>query len=282
MMTPGFAKSRAELPWLPYPEKDRVIINAHNLDGGSSYDTDAAAYIAAVEAADGASLATKYADAINDFVVGAKADGIWSSLAAACFLAGPATLAGALVPLVGTAPTNVNFASGDHNQATGLVGNGSSKYLDSNRASNADGQNDVHHAVWVSAAPTATSQFIGVGAATGGATHIVSSFAVSGLVVRCRTSSSSEQVGSQHNTTGLKGINRSSSTGFNARSGGSNTNYTVASQTPVSTKTLVFARDNAGTINTWTNARLGWYSIGPAIDLALLDARLTTYMAAIA
>lgn len=30
MMTPGFAKSRQELPWLPYPEKDKVIINSHN------------------------------------------------------------------------------------------------------------------------------------------------------------------------------------------------------------------------------------------------------------
>lgn len=29
-MTPGFAKSRKELFWLPYPEPDRVIINAHN------------------------------------------------------------------------------------------------------------------------------------------------------------------------------------------------------------------------------------------------------------
>ena len=29
-MTPGFAKPRSELPWLPYESKDRVIINAHN------------------------------------------------------------------------------------------------------------------------------------------------------------------------------------------------------------------------------------------------------------
>jgi hypothetical protein len=29
-MTPGFAKPRSELPWLPYEEQDRVIINAHN------------------------------------------------------------------------------------------------------------------------------------------------------------------------------------------------------------------------------------------------------------
>lgn len=29
-MTPGFAKSRAQLPWLPYGKCNRVIINAHN------------------------------------------------------------------------------------------------------------------------------------------------------------------------------------------------------------------------------------------------------------
>lgn len=32
MMTPGFAKSRQELFWLPYPEPDRVIINSHNFE----------------------------------------------------------------------------------------------------------------------------------------------------------------------------------------------------------------------------------------------------------
>jgi hypothetical protein len=29
-VTPGYAKPRSELPWLPYEEHDRVIINAHN------------------------------------------------------------------------------------------------------------------------------------------------------------------------------------------------------------------------------------------------------------
>ena len=29
-MTPGYAKPRSELPWLPYESLDRVIINAHN------------------------------------------------------------------------------------------------------------------------------------------------------------------------------------------------------------------------------------------------------------
>jgi hypothetical protein len=30
VVTPGFAKPRSELPWLPFGEQDRVIINAHN------------------------------------------------------------------------------------------------------------------------------------------------------------------------------------------------------------------------------------------------------------
>ncbi len=32
-MTPGFARPRSELPWLPYEEHDRVIINAHRFGG---------------------------------------------------------------------------------------------------------------------------------------------------------------------------------------------------------------------------------------------------------
>ncbi len=31
-MTPGFAKPRSELPWLPYESLDRVIINSHNFN----------------------------------------------------------------------------------------------------------------------------------------------------------------------------------------------------------------------------------------------------------
>lgn len=33
IVTPGFAKPRSELPWLPYESEDRVIINAHNFGG---------------------------------------------------------------------------------------------------------------------------------------------------------------------------------------------------------------------------------------------------------
>jgi hypothetical protein len=47
-MTPGFAKTRQELPWLYYPEADRVIINAHNFGGGIAYGWETPLSIAAV------------------------------------------------------------------------------------------------------------------------------------------------------------------------------------------------------------------------------------------
>ena len=72
-------------------------------------DSDAAAYITAVETADGQALEEKVKIAIDNFVLGCKADGIWSAIKASCILAGARTTNGALVPLVGTAPTLNNF-----------------------------------------------------------------------------------------------------------------------------------------------------------------------------
>jgi hypothetical protein len=99
----------------------------------ATFDADAAAYLRAVEAADGQALETPVKRAVDDFFRGTKADGTFSALKAACILCGARTLAGALVPLAGAAPTNNNFVDADYNRETGLVGNGSTKYLDSGR-----------------------------------------------------------------------------------------------------------------------------------------------------
>ena len=120
----------------------------------SSYD-DTTSYIAAVEAADGQALEDSIKTAYTDFIVGCKADGIWNAIKASCILAGARTLNGALVPLVGTAPTNFNFVSGDYIRKTGLRGNGTTKYLNSNRSNNSDPQNNTHLSVNVTLAPTA-------------------------------------------------------------------------------------------------------------------------------
>jgi hypothetical protein len=242
-------------------------------------DSDAAAYIAAVETADGQALQYPVKLAIDAFVVGCKADGIWTAIKAACFLAGPATLAGALVPLVGSAPTNVNFVSGDYSQATGLVGNGSTKYLNANRNNNADPQNNVHQSVWVSTASANGVIVSHIGAGGGvdaGATHIVSDRTVSDWVAfRNRSVTFFSTTGG--NSTGFIGHTRAASGSYTTRVSGANTARTNTSGTAFAGNSFVFAR-NTGSPNLYSSARLAWYSIGESLNLALLDARLTTYM----
>ena len=240
-------------------------------------DPDAQTYIAAVEAADGQAIEGDVALAINDFVVGCKLDGIWDAIKASCILAGARTLAGALVPLVGTAPTNFNFVSGDYDRETGLKGNSSTKYLDSNRNNNADPQNNQHLSVFVSENATGTN------------THRYISgrgyFDAYGASLIGKTSNNSEFY-SQFDLSGYSsfalfspgtftGISRSSSPSFSYRLNGTTNVNAVASYTPANINIHLF-RNPGGDFQ--SDARLSFYSIGESLDLALLDNRVSTLM----
>lgn len=243
---------------------------AATISGGGGYDPDAQAYITAVEAADGQALETAVKDAINVFVVGCKADGIWNAIKASCILAGARTLNGALVPLKGTAPTNNNFVSGDYDRKTGLVGNGSTKYLGSNRSLNADPQDSIHITAYATVYPAVTTYMMGAGAASSGAVamgYFGSSFA------RCR-SSTADLFGS--NTAGFIGVSRSTSTNYDLRVGQSTASFARASETSPALNHSIFGTDtNTGSRFT---GRLSFYSIGESLDLALLDTRVSTLM----
>jgi hypothetical protein len=243
-------------------------------------DPDAADYIARVEAADGSELEFAVRDAFNDFVLGCKADGIWTAIKASCILAGARTLNGALVPLMGTAPTNVNFVSADYDRKTGLVGDGSSKYLNSNRANNADPQNSNHNAVYVSTAEVSGTFgiYLGAGDIANGSNNLGRASSPStDMLFRSRvTGTAPSLVSSAGGATGFVGMSRASSSSFTGRVNGANQAFTNASSTPVSNNVLVFKRESAGT----TTARLAFYSIGESLDLALLDTRVTTLMTA--
>jgi len=247
-----------------------------------NYDPDATTYIAAVEAADGQSLESGVKTAINDFIVGCKADGNWSALKASCILAGARTLAGALVPLVGTAPTNFSFVSADYNRKTGLVGNGSTKYLDSNRANNADPQNSQHFGVYFSNQGTsAFGIWIGVfHSPEFGSSYFYRNTNSQVLHVSRRSST-------EINTSVLipdnsyMGVSRAAAGSYSFRMSSTTYSYTMASSAPAADSLHVF-RLNRATNNLYMNARIAFYSIGEAVDLALLDTRLTTLMSALA
>jgi hypothetical protein len=244
-----------------------------------TYDEDAGNYIQAVETADTQALEPATRKAINNFVIGCKQDGIWTAIKASCILSGARTLAGALVPIAGTAPTSLNFVDGDYNRKTGLVGDGSTKYLNSNRNNNADPQNNQHLSVYINTAGTSAINegYIGCGLANNGASHIFRSPTNNGIASRSRNGSPGPFFGSA-NDIGLIGISRSAAGSYIQRNKLVDNTVSLSSQTPLDQSIVVFGRNQVAQ----TNARIAFYSIGESLDLARLDARVTDLINAFA
>ena len=245
-------------------EPTRIVLRR----GWQPMDPDAAAYITAVETADGQALEEKTKIAIDNFVLGCKADGIWPAIKASCILAGARTLTGALIPLVGTVPTNFNFVAGDYNRKTGLVGNGSTKYLDSNRTNYDDPATNSHSSVFVSSATLGVTQFF-----MGASPEIA--IVVPNLTMNRLTG----RVAIGPPTVNFIGSSKTNSSGFTARLNNTSTFYSASATSPGTSNILLFA-GSPGLIN--SNARIAFYSIGESLDLALLDARVTDLINAFA
>jgi hypothetical protein len=187
-----------------------------------------------------------------------------------------------LVPLVGTAPTNSNFVSGDYNRKTGLKGNASTKKLNANRADNADPQNSKHLSVYQTeseirnltsniaktaiAAPTATTS---------------SELLTFNNGRRFRANSAAASATDTVSSLYFWGVSRSGAAAQAMRFNGANTNSTLASATPSTAAIGVFSRGGV-TISSPTDARISFYSIGESIDLAALDTRVSNLMTALA
>ena len=240
----------------------------------TGFDRDALAYIRAVEAADGAYLETSVKIAINNLVAGLKADGLWDAIGSSCLLCGPRTLAGALVPLRGDAPTAYGFVDGDYSRTDGITGDGTS-YLDSNRAGNSDPQNDSHAAFYITTQATVGSEFLSNRDTDVTAGYISVGTNLTDFFFRFK-STGFGTVSGMH--TGFVGMSRSLAASFTARCSGSNSTISNTSGSVSSNSVLVFDRQNTSAA---TDATLAFYSIGTAINLAKLDTRTSSYVTAI-
>jgi hypothetical protein len=261
-------------------------------------DPDAAAYIAAVQTADGQALEAGIIAAYDAFVRGCKADTFsivsgdvvagstfrnWDRIKASCILAGARTLSGALVPLVGAAPTNNNFVSGDYVRATGLKGDGSTKFLNSNRNNNADPQNNQSMGVYITQQGDITSSvaFFGAGGGANGATQVNRNVSLDFYQPRSRSNTNENQTLGEI-WAGTNGISRSKESGYSIRRGAQTTLFSKTSQPPYNGNIGIFARESSGSFGLNTDDRFAFYHIGEALDLAALDARLATLTAALA
>lgn len=232
----------------------------------AAFDPDAQAYITAVETADGQALEAGVRTAINNFVVGCKADGIWNAIKASCILAGARTLNGALQPLVGTAPTNFNFVAGDYNRKTGLVGDVVSKYLNANRRTGDQGQDNVHLSAFLSTVPGNDGTVIGGGSAPG--LHI----APAGGTFRARCNTLLLTTGTTLTANKLTGVSRNNSSSYTRLQNNAVSTVVGASEFFSSGVMAIFGRAAGQFL--WPG-RIAFYSIGESLDLALLDARVT-------
>jgi len=263
-------------PTAPFPDlspSGRITIEDNSLD------VDARQYIINVEEQDGQSLEIGVRTAINDFVVGCKSDGIWDAIKASCILAGARTLDGALVPLVGGAPTKNGTEGGwNYNRETGLQGNGTDNYLDSNRANNADPPDSAHVSVRVSS--QGSGAFIVSGDSVSQGRNAIDD---TGFTARfsCRSFATYSQPGTRIFANTLAAVSRSTDSSFVVRTNNSTITQNTSSNTPDSFNTLIFARRNSGVIDNFGNPRLAFYSIGESLDLAALDTRVSNLITAI-
>jgi hypothetical protein len=240
-------------------------------------DPDAMTYLAAVEAADGQALEPATRLAVNAFIKGCKADGIWPAIKASCILSGARTLAGALVPLVGAAPTNFSFVSGDYNRKTGLVGDAATKYLQTGWSPTAANQNNMHLAAYASTINTTASNQHLIGAANpselwfnglGGATF---------FAFRGNDNAGGQNIGT--NAAGLYAWSRADAANVTLRYPSTSVTQSRASTSVSTSAVTVFARTGGTAAGAH---RLAFFTAGESLNLAALDARVTALINAFA
>jgi hypothetical protein len=245
------------------------------------FDPDALAYFSRITAA-GSSITDGNKLAVDAFIKGCKTDGVWSAIKASCLLAGPDTLDGALVPLAGAAPTNVGFLDADYNRTTGIQGGAEKKWLNSNRVNSADLQNDCSLALWITTVPTFT-----YGVAVASATNVNGTAArnlfVGSVLYSAMCNNGSSNANTTHSTTpkstGFLGISRNDPEFHLFRTAGVTDTVNKASNGLSAGGIRIFGQGNNS--NIWSDAGISFYSIGAHLDLALLDARLATYMSSL-
>ena len=253
-------------------------------------DPDAIDYLNRVAAADGgASVEVGIAQAIDAFVRGCKADSAgyagdptrsnWDAMQASCIMCGARTLSGALVPLKGTAPTPYNFASGDYSRSgatPGLKGNGIGKYLDTNYSDGSVGRDDIHMATYISSFPTVSNtRYMGTSVTASGTQlqHFSSKHFVYNRSLGAYTDTGTRSLG-------FLATSRQTNASYDIRQGGSTSIAALASAAVGGQNVFVFAYNGSGPLN-YSDARLAFYSVGSALDLAAMDTRVTNMVTAI-
>jgi hypothetical protein len=265
-------------------DRERAWDNLGLNIGANLTAPESTAYIEAVETADAAFLEEEVKAAIHAFVVGCKIDGIWPAIKASCILAGARTLNGALVPLVGAAPTNVSglLVSGDYNRKSGIKGDGIGKSLSTGYIVPENKTNDSHVVIYETERSTTTDGFLfGMGRVFGQSGNIGAQGPLTTNAVRVTLCSATSSSVSSYNTIsgpitiGAARNNSASHEYIVGTNSGTTTDNSSFNSSPIH----VFSRTSA---LGFSSPRVAFYSAGDYLSLSQLDLRLAALHTAFA
>jgi hypothetical protein len=135
--------------------------------------------------------------------------------------------------------------------------------------------------VSVAASSGTFPQYMGAGDTASGTNNLGVGISGGFFYVRNRNGTS-DTIAAAASATGFAGTNRASSANYLLRLNGVNATFTRSSQVPVNNTIRIFAGVNdVGAPGFYSNGRLNFYSIGSALDLAILDARISALSTAI-
>jgi hypothetical protein len=204
-----------------------------------------------------------------------------SIIKASPIMAGARTLPGALVPVVGTAPTNVGnlFVPSDYNRKTGLsAASGTTKRLNSNRNNNADPQNNKHIGAFITAiTSTGTAGVMGTTTVASGGSWLTRNSDNTTSSQRANSAASYAYTNAFPISSKLLGVSRSASNSQSHIAAGGVQPSTPVSASPTNENILVFSA-----LGLFCRFRIAFYSIGEHVDLGLLDTRVETLISAYA
>ena len=258
-------------------------------------DSDAAAWMDAVETADNAELEHDVVVAVNKFVTNLKLEGLWHNIRGCGILAGARTLNGALTPLKGPAVTNNGFVTADYDRELGLQGTHSStKYIDTNVDHIDEEGGNQHMSVY-----TSNLQADGYGIMMGADYYQFSGTPPTGPSAIDRSPSSYwtyRPGGAQYQPTNSPdgpglfgwncfGTNQGDHEHIASSTLGGVGNPTIFGSTPVAkvnSNYWIFDGNNNTNATSRYSGKISWWSFGSSLDLVKLDTHVSTLFAELA
>ena len=274
-MALSLGSSLATKVYLGATEINLAYFGATQVYSSAAFSAEAQNYFSRLDAA-GDTTYVDYKQPLANYIDGLVALGgaYWNNMVSACSFVGVG-IQGITVPLRSgmTVPTNNNFVAADLDQLTGLVGDGSTKWMHTNTIDSDVLQDDASLSCWVSDIGTqTTARFIG----SSELQFNTNNPNTSGL--RMWSQSTTRDIPTGFTTNNFAGINRSTGTGYNYLVNGISGAFTRASLAPAGQPVSVFSSQTFGR----SDVRLATYHFGPALNLATLEALQATLITEIA